>query len=376
MRWTRGSTQVVSGAADRLEGLQALRAMAAGMVVLTHGLRTFDQKVDGAEVVMSGLSLGDLGVKLFFCISGYIIIRSALGLGTGGEAAKVFLLRRLIRILPLYWAATLVYALKLSLQGETPMAREVVYSMLFIPYADETGLMRPVLGLGWTLNFEMVFYAVVAVSMLLVPRWRFGFVASVFGLLLYAPGAGLLSPAGHYEVHLALLSDHRLLLFLGGMGLGLWSHRWGLAGCAPWGSIGGVVVSSALLLAYLVFESRDVVIQPIERTIEWGACMAAVSACVAARVEGGERAPIWRRWMVAAGDGSYSTYLLHGFVMGPAARVVDMLGWDMPQLVFGFAMVGLCTAAGVLSYRYFELPVGDVLKRQWLGRRRTALGVA
>jgi peptidoglycan/LPS O-acetylase OafA/YrhL len=69
--------------------------------------------------------------------------------------------------------------------------------------------------------------------------------------------------------------------------------------------------------------------------------------------------------LVIAGDGSYSTYLLHGFIMGPTARLIAQFDTVLPVYVFSSLMVIICTIVGVYCYKYFELPVQRTLSRLW-----------
>src|SRR5690606_14627525 len=110
------------------------------------------------------------GVALFFVISGFVMAH-AVPPARGPVAARAFILRRLARIAPLYWLATLAWTVHLAVDGAPPDYWDLARSLFFIPYADHGGALRPVLGLGWTLNFEMYFYALFALGLLLSGRW-------------------------------------------------------------------------------------------------------------------------------------------------------------------------------------------------------------
>lgn len=75
--------------------------------------------------------------------------------------------------------------------------------------------------------------------------------------------------------------------------------------------------------------------------------------------------------LVRAGDGSHSTYLLHGFLMGPTARLLSFFDTHVPMQWFATVMVVVCMAAGVCCFRYFELPIQRVLSHLWSARRLT-----
>ena len=105
--------------------------------------------------------IGQAGVDVFFVISGFIMWTV-----TSTETAPhVFLLRRVIRIVPLYWVATVIMAIH-----QKASFSAVLKSLCFIPFFGEKGLIWPVLVPGWTLNYEMFFYLLVCVTLLL-PRY-------------------------------------------------------------------------------------------------------------------------------------------------------------------------------------------------------------
>ena len=71
---------------QRISSLEALRFLAALCVVLYH---------------IPTIGLGAFGVDVFFIISGYVMMLST------AKGSELFLLKRAIRIIPVYWIATL-----------------------------------------------------------------------------------------------------------------------------------------------------------------------------------------------------------------------------------------------------------------------------
>jgi exopolysaccharide production protein ExoZ len=143
----------------KINNIQALRAFAAVAVVIFH-----------TEYSLFGLRpFGSFGVAVFFVISGFIMA------GIIETNRDAFFLRRLVRILPPYWIATLllfVFACLYPalLQATKPSAVELLKSLFFIPYTKSNGLLRPMLFVGWSLNYEMFFYVVLALCLWLMPR--------------------------------------------------------------------------------------------------------------------------------------------------------------------------------------------------------------
>jgi exopolysaccharide production protein ExoZ len=360
----------------RFDELQALRAIAAGMVVLEHARMTYSAKVSAVgESVLTQLDLGDFGVRLFFCISGFIIFTSAAKLMPGVFSAANFAVRRLIRIVPLYWCATLIYSVKLALQGAPPTFQELAYSVLFIPYLDETGLMRPILGAGWTLNFEMFFYAVLACSLFMDRRLRLPVVSVAMLALLASRSWGLLGPqASVLGNALFLLAESYLLFFVAGMVIGYFiqARIFRLFAVIP------ARVTLWLLLALAVGGPVAIFwLTPSPEAsiaMQLALCTFCVLMCVHCQNNSMQTQPsLFQKAVVLAGDGSYSTYLTHGFVMGPAARVVSALQLGVAPWLFSIVMVITCTAVGMCIYRYFEHPLLTALNERW---RKASTGLA
>lgn len=354
-----------SSGSVRLEVLQALRAIAAAFVVLLHAFYTYADKIAEIDPVFGvGLhyDLATFGVKLFFCISGFIIYKSTVSLPRGKESASFFARRRLIRIVPLYWAVTLIYAAKLAMQGASPPLMDLARSLLFVPFADDRAQMRPVLGAGWTLNFEMLFYMVLCAALFLDRRHRFLAVVAVFFCLLAAHWSGAVCQ--YYslgDTAWGLLADPVLLFFLAGMAVASLMHRCEASAGLLKTFAGGLLAMISVLLGFVVpaaafgldllGEPGSVAVVLLEVTV----CFALVYVCVKP-YEAGRRG-VMQRCAVAAGDGSYSTYLVHGFIMGPAARLVSTLGLEVSAWTFALVMVVLCTLVGVFIYRVFEHPL-------------------
>src|SRR3954449_4929921 len=82
--------------------VQALRAVAALLVVLYHAFELWGLRVDPAAPGVKWNN-GAAGVDIFFAISGFVMVISARRLVGRPGAWLVFLWHRVIRIVPLYW---------------------------------------------------------------------------------------------------------------------------------------------------------------------------------------------------------------------------------------------------------------------------------
>src|SRR5262245_21275262 len=136
-----------------LLSIQILRAAAALGVVLAH--------------IFPSAVIGTAGVDLFFVISGFIMVYASDRLFERRDAPRIFFLRRLARIVPLYWAVTAVLVAYPLLAGVDLAAVSlspgvILGSFLFFPVPRPDGSLLPVHFLGWTLDYEMFFYVVFA----------------------------------------------------------------------------------------------------------------------------------------------------------------------------------------------------------------------
>ena len=137
------------GLQNKIDSIQVLRFFAAFSVMMVH-LPVFE--------------FGIWGVDIFFVISGFIMMYVT------ENNEKFFLLKRIFRIVPLYWILTLgVFALAIFvpdvLNNTTANIVHLIKSLFFIPF-DKNGTGHfPILFLGWTLNFEVIFYFLFSLSL-------------------------------------------------------------------------------------------------------------------------------------------------------------------------------------------------------------------
>lgn len=202
------------------------------MVVWHHALIQVPGTTD--FIPLSAWGWGHLGVDLFFMISGFIMVHTTWGKPV---TPWQFISNRIRRIVPLYWTATLaMIGLALVLPSQFRSLRfdavSVVKSLGFVPFysLSDPGVVFPVLKPGWTLNYEMFFYLLFALSMLLARRWRVPSMVALLGCLvglgyLYAPTNAILS----------VYTGPKLIEF----GFGMVIARWWLARTVVSKSTGG-----------------------------------------------------------------------------------------------------------------------------------------
>ncbi len=337
----------------KLHTVQYLRAMAAALVLISHAL--LYPAVD--QVLIYG-RLGWFGVIVFFVVSGFIMV-----VVTGQEKFDPirFLRRRIMRVVPLYWAFTIIAAILAlvvpSLFKTTVFdSLQLLLSLAFVPFYNPASHgVHPLYKLGWTLNYEMFFYLSFALLALFSARSR-ALVLTFVYLGLVAVGIQL-RPEGAIA---SFYTSYMPLAFVAGVWLGL-AHlegrleRWAPRHAAP---------LAALTLAGLV-AGFAVDRGPVEDEMAFIGMLAGATGVVALAVGLAPRLPRLA-WLETLGDASYSIYLAHIFAVGAMAGLaLHLLGTSDPVTV-GFVValaVAGGIAAGLILYRLVEEPMMRGLKK-------------
>ncbi|QUD89321.1 acyltransferase family protein [Phenylobacterium montanum] len=340
-------------ARESLDSLQALRACAALLVVIDHCMLALEKRAQASGLDVVATNFGGLGVDLFFVISGFVMIY-AHGEDFGApRAPALFALRRIGRIVPLYWLFSLVALLSLSLQHERAGLTDLLRSWLFVPYKGLGFFGQPILGQGWTLNYEMLFYLVFGLSLLLRRGLLLLF---LFFIALRTAGALGAFPA---ESILGFWSRPIVLYFLFGILIGLLRQRTSFRLTFP-GSIAIALIGMAAAFTSSLYQAK----WPSLDYLTWALTIATVAACCLARpAQKGFGAAMAR----LCGDATYSTYLAHTLVVGAAARLVARLGFNLSVPWFIVLVAPLAFAVGVAIYRLVERPLLKLWSR-WVGR--------
>jgi peptidoglycan/LPS O-acetylase OafA/YrhL len=323
---------------EQLDTVQALRALAALCVVGMH---------------IPAIERGAFGVDLFFVISGFIVCHvSAADPGH-------FLAKRIIRVVPLYWLCTLaLFCLALAapqLMGATRgNAGDLLKSLLFVPYMKDNGQIHPLLYLGWTLNYEMLFYALFAFCLLLSPS-RAHACAVTMLIALFVLGRVVQFDS----VPLRFWTGPILIEFVFGIAAYRIWRSGALARLRP--AVAVLLAAAALLLMAGLKASDDL------RPWLWGLPALVVFLAILS-LEG--------RWRVPAlclliGNASYSLYLTHAYVLQAIQKKLMTLDAFTPTKVLWMAIgVTLACTLAVACFKLVERPSNLWLRRRLLRPRR------
>jgi exopolysaccharide production protein ExoZ len=323
-----------------LYGIQYLRALAALAVVFFHA----------GERSGHALAIGAAGVDVFFVISGFImwVIVARRPVSPGR-----FLAERLRRIVPVYWLATgaMVAGALLGLFPNLALtAQHLLASLFFVPLpSPSSGEIWPLLVQGWTLNYELFFYAVFAACLLLPARMRLAAVAAIF-LGLVTLGLTVTSDNPLFVTYTRPI----ILEFVAGMLIGrLW-----LTGRVRGKGLGLALVTLSLasfaVIGLLRLPFDEWTCGPLAAMLVYGTA--------ALEREGGVPR---LRLPALLGDASYSIYLWHTFAISVVAKAGVTLGLA-PALIF-IAAVLAGVLSGLAGYWLIERP----LLRGFSGKRRT-----
>lgn len=326
---------------SKLLGLQILRFFAAFSVVLFHIGSGYQIEFGNA---VNPFAFGAAGVDVFFVLSGFIMALTT----DPARGPWYFARRRLVRILPLYWILTLGIAvvglvLPTLLNSTSVTLETLVKSLFFIAYERPDGAMQPLLFLGWTLNYEMFFYAIYAACILLGLRSPLAPVALVALLVV----AGQLFPSSNAVWR--FYSNPLMIEFALGICLYLACARH-----PDWFTRQTAVLAAAGIASFILL--RWV---PGVPWIFAGAVPAVLLvAAFVAFTPGNSR---WLALLALFGDASYSLYLSHPYVTQILAKLAPAGLSAASQIALGILTCALCIAVSVVLYRFVEIRFQRVL---------------
>ncbi len=337
----------------KLNNVQLLRAYAAIAVVYAHTGFHFGPLHP----------LGAFGVDLFFIISGYIMARIL----NSEHTRQYFLRRRLLRIVPPYWFFTfLVYFAAILAPQMMVHTRsnilQLFKSLFFIPFMKDIGI-RPMLFVGWSINYEIFFYVALAIGLAIAPR-RAAWIGS--GIILAT--LTVCSFIAHPGPVVQFYSDPIILEFVMGV-LGFYVCQ--SIGPIRSASIKSIlmVVGAAAALALTVTEGFHLYFTQY-RTVFFGIyAWVAVCAAVLLASNGWDTR---NKLLILIGDASYILYLIHAFVLDIFDRALARhLGhWLSNSTLTGMAIgITVSVILSIVLHLYAERPLLRLLTTRYGGNR-------
>jgi peptidoglycan/LPS O-acetylase OafA/YrhL len=386
-----------------IQGFDGLRAVAALLVVVVHVSLT--SGYTNRSAVGDYTARGEIGVSVFFLISGFLLYRpfvaSALS-GRPGPGIRSYLVRRVLRIVPLYWIAllfTLVLGEWHNIGGFSGLLGHAFFLQIYSNHWILHGINQ-----AWSLCIEVTFY-------LALPLWAAGMrrldrrrdrarTTTAEAILrrelialavLYA--VSLLfrwwaDSAGHGRTHLArnwlpAYGDHFAL----GMALAVVSTYVVQTGKLPaalrWLTKPGADLASWIVAAvffYLASRQIGLTIKPLEVGGAWVDLKKEVVYglfglfLLLPAVFGRPRTGVVRRLLASRllsliGLVSYGIYLWHQLVVSQIQKHTSWTLFHAPFLGLLAVTVAITLAVSTLTYLGVERP-GIAVGHRWLLRQR------
>ncbi|GEM_PF-564797 len=304
-----------------------LRGLAAMMVLLAHILggtakHIYAQNDAYVQGIAGAWALGTFGVELFFIISGYVILPSAMRYG-----AQQFALRRFLRLYPLFFVLSLFFIALNAITNAYPAlnsTKAVISGLLFINLFTGTEQLTPN---AWSLTYEVIFYLL------------------MYGIVYFTVHhRNRARAAVAIVVGLGFLLTHPIAIyFVIGAAIRLASAR-------PWRwPIPARGLELASLIAMIAFASRghfeyswsdfaDPVLVPIILSAGLYFHCAVQPGSLTARALDN---PLFRY----LGTVSYSLYLVHPYSYYGIRRIFDHFGWFTDNVLGSIAIFAVVVVA-------------------------------
>ena len=324
----------------KIQSLQVLRGLAAWLVVYHHYMQIFHSFNSTSSIGEFFSSRGGFGVDLFFVLSGFMMYLAASRPSTDGWS---FFIKRLFRVFPTYWFFTFVIIIAVALIPSAFIynqytAYTLIQSLLFIPHENVSGLgVYPVLTVGWTLNYEVLFYSILAICLAIFKRKGIYICCALI----------LLFPIVFYSfdnVTMSVIKNPKMWQFVFGMAIGYIFLKYKiieiqlfktglisliaggivLSGIVGYGLIHTTISASLIVIGFILinnlFNEKNLLTQ----------------------------------FSIKLGDYSYSTYLAHILVLGV---LFNFFGGNPSPLKEVFVIILLSLITYIIShysYKYIE----------------------
>lgn len=324
----------------KFDSLQVLRGLAALGVVIHHIDQTFFNFSSHIWIIRLFGKHGNFGVDIFFVLSGIIMFFS---LSHSRKKGSTFFIDRALRIFPIYWLLTTVYLVSsmflpqdsIHLQCST---EKIIRSYFLFPQSISGWF--PLLYVGWTLVYEMFFYTILSVALMIDKKRSLLITFLVVSALPFVLGDFPL--LGHRNI--------LLLEFSVGLSIGYIYQRFQFQ---RKDKLVRTVVALVTLVAaslLLMFLNKYMELGKAKRIAMAG--MILVTFLVIDEY--------WRLFgkltifLVWLGDVSYSTYLLHPIILVWVKLMYDHTNSSILKNALIVVFVLITYLFSIFSYRYIE----------------------
>ncbi len=338
-----------------LKNIQVLRFLAAFLVVFAHVPMS---QFSGAGIKEDFFGFGAIGVDIFFVISGFIMFYIAKNTKYGIGNAASFLIKRILRVVPLYWLF-LVLSIYLSfisvncpswadpcpfwLQPNYKFsnidAETIIRSFTFTNFSS-----GPIYSVGWTLIYEFWFYVFISATIAFgVNRLNSFAIIVTITLLSY-----LLKAPITYSLFNVLFNPLMIEFGYGVLLYSVWSHE----KLSLKFTFILFVLTNAINL-FIFYKFKNLFEHSLFRPIVWGG-IAYSMVSLALFSEGKIKI---HKYFVSLGDASYSLYLTHWLIVTTLPFFLVIYSIQLNAVLFVLLNVLASIFASIILYRCVEYPL-------------------
>jgi peptidoglycan/LPS O-acetylase OafA/YrhL len=318
----------------KIESVQMMRGIAALSVVFCH---------------LGIIGKGGFGVDLFFCISGFIMMLVT------EKSCDGFLKKRLLRICPLYYlltigAFTMAFIIPNIFRTANTKFIDLLCSFLFLGSHS-----RIIVGVGWTLCYEMFFYLLFFIAFKISHKNRH-IISTMFLTLIVLIGI-IIKPTNEY---LEFYTRPILLEFA----LGMWAYkilyrRTNRDNTIQYNTIQYNTIL-LLLTAIIIYGALFFVRLPIDRLFVAGVPTFVFFLLIFKALQNSQVPKL----LVILGNISYSLYLTHTFVITSFSRLIMNIDHKVTFLSIVASALSISIAIGTayLSWYLIENKLTNWIK--------------
>jgi len=369
---------------NKINSIQILRAVAVILVIYNHSIIICTDNNYNFSFQRNFLYLRhwtSIGLDLFFVISGLImaiVTRSYIKKPSGWYN---FLLKRVVRIVPLYWLYSLVVYFERSMIKHAITPGEIIKTLLFFPLLAAKNTLLPIIGQGWSLSYEMYFYLLIVIFLMLKKKKNI-FRNLLVAMVVLAVVGYFINPA---DLTLKFISTPILIEFSLGLAVGMGYHYVTVhytqirIGLIKYSGVATLLVGLTLMLASLFYDSQYIsnpayVISnnsiALYRSLIWGLpCSIFVFGILLTEYTFKLEMP---SILVRIGDASFSGYLSHILIIVSVGWLYTRLGLRNGDMFIIIATLA-STIISLPLYTYIEKPILNLSNRLLFPTRAPAV---
>jgi exopolysaccharide production protein ExoZ len=353
---------------SKINSIQVLRGVAALVVTIYHLKEVIKEGDPFKNEIDFLFNSGPAGVNLFFVISGFIMVYITRYTSTSPRSIVKFVARRFIRIWPAYAVITLLlYFLHHRTSLDPVFLNELIRSLLFIPISptDPPFFGYATLTVGWSLNYEIYFYLLIAISLCFSKyKWPAFFILIILTLIgiplilreftWKADKASDIGPA-----YLNMMINPIIWNFVYGVIIGLIYITPGISRIfSAIFSKQWLVLSVIVLAVWQYLSGFFGGLGPFQ----WGAGSAALFTAFIFYSKG--KILRFPAWLVRIGNISFSVYLIHLPVQVLISFLLYKIGYPIYNsgISMFFLSLAMTLILSQLSYEYLEIRLSGYLK--------------